>query len=318
MNVQYLRFVTVEQFLAGNGCGTDMDLLQLSPGRLDFTSTLVELPGILLEWNRVGARIRACECDRASGVKFGFVRQSPTPLKLGGLELDYGNAVLWQRDEELEYIAPTGLASLVIHVDAALADLLGWTLASGVFRPVPAVRLSRLEQTCRLATWAARKQVGPEYDKGTNCAPAQDSVQWRDRILADLEPALEPWLTPDIRAGNHTFFGTPHFRLVKDTERFFERYDLGQSMTVDAVAEALGVARRTLFRAFREWADMGPHAYLLLVRLHRLRDRLLAGSPADTSVTKLAIELGFNHMGRLSAAYRRHFGEYPKETLARK
>ena len=60
---------------------------------------------------------------------------------------------------------------------------------------------------------------------------------------------------------------------------------------------------------------MGPQGYLQLLRLHRLRDRLLAVSPATASITSLAGELGFTHVGRLSAAYPSQFGEYPKETL---
>lgn len=62
---------------------------------------------------------------------------------------------------------------------------------------------------------------------------------------------------------------------------------------------------------------MGPQGYLQLVRLHQLREHLLTTTPAETSITELAVELGFTHMGRLSAAYIKHFGEHPSKTLQR-
>lgn len=62
---------------------------------------------------------------------------------------------------------------------------------------------------------------------------------------------------------------------------------------------------------------MGPQGYLRLVRLHQLHERLLAATSAEASITELAGELGFTHMGRLSTAYLKHFGEYPKQTLRR-
>ena len=43
---------------------TDSDLLQLSPGPLDFRATKVELPEVRLQWNRLGASLRTREfCD---------------------------------------------------------------------------------------------------------------------------------------------------------------------------------------------------------------------------------------------------------------
>ena len=75
------------------------------------------------------------------------------------------------------------------------------------------------------------------------------------------------------------------------------------------------MSRRTLFRAFREELGMGPQGYLRLLRLHQFRERLLVAAATEASITELASELGFTHMGRLSAAYLKHFGEYPKETM---
>lgn len=316
MQVQDLLFATVEQFYEG---GFDVDdILQLSRGRFDFASTQADVDGVLLQWNRTGARFRSREVYRGSGVMFGFVLRGRGTFKSYGHELGYGDAVVWQPRQELEYVAPPGVTSLIVHVDSALVDLLGWNLTGTLWRRVPASHLQRLTETCCLATRAARRQIasaGNESQLGSRLS--QDWQCWRDRILADLEVALEPWMASSSTEKCFSIGGNRHFRLVREAERFFAQYDLGEPLTVNDVAKALGVPRRTLFHAFRKWLGVGPHTYLTLVRLHRLRDRLLKGSPEDTCVSQVASELGFGHFGRLSASYREHFCEYPSDTLKR-
>jgi len=61
---------------------------------------------------------------------------------------------------------------------------------------------------------------------------------------------------------------------------------------------------------------MGPRDVLLQMRLERAHERLRVAGPADT-VTSIALDCGFAHLGRFPAAYRIAFGELPTETLAR-
>ena len=51
-------------------------------------------------------------------------------------------------------------------------------------------------------------------------------------------------------------------------------------------------------------------------RLQQVRRRLLDAAPGET-VTSLATQWGFFHLGRFSGLYRRQFGESPSETLRR-
>jgi len=57
---------------------TDSDLLQLSPGPLDFRATKVELPEVRLQWNRLGASLRTREFSRfGPSVRLRFAQSSP-------------------------------------------------------------------------------------------------------------------------------------------------------------------------------------------------------------------------------------------------
>ena len=54
--------------------------------------------------------------------------------------------------------------------------------------------------------------------------------------------------------------------------------------------------------------------FLTEQRLHRAHEKLLKARLAD-SVTNIALDCGFNHLGRFSQLYRKRFGERPSETL---
>jgi AraC-like DNA-binding protein len=77
-----------------------------------------------------------------------------------------------------------------------------------------------------------------------------------------------------------------------------------------------GVSSRTVYRVFDRLYGEPPLRRLRRASLESVRRRLEAGRPGD-SVTSAAFDWGFDHLGRFAAAYRRHFGEAPSETLRR-
>jgi len=61
-----------------------------------------------------------------------------------------------------------------------------------------------------------------------------------------------------------------------------------------------------------------PVAYLTRLRLHRVRQALLAATHGSTTVSAVALDWGFWHFGEFSRAYKGCFGELPSDTLRRK
>lgn len=83
-------------------------------------------------------------------------------------------------------------------------------------------------------------------------------------------------------------------------------------ITVTDMALAAGSSVRRMQEAFAEHLDTSPMTYLRDVRLDHVRRLLAAGRG---TVTDVAQECGFSHLGRFSAAYRERFGELPSQTL---
>ncbi|HEX8587967.1 AraC family transcriptional regulator [Pseudomonas sp.] len=122
-----------------------------------------------------------------------------------------------------------------------------------------------------------------------------------DHLLADLTRHLR-WRTlinPD-----------PRLPLVAQRARDYLHSHLHQDIGLDDLAQATGVDRFRLSRAFKAAFGMAPHAYLIQLRLTRARHRLARGE-APVSV---AAALGFadqSHLGRwFQRAYRMTPADY--------
>jgi AraC family transcriptional regulator, ethanolamine operon transcriptional activator len=92
---------------------------------------------------------------------------------------------------------------------------------------------------------------------------------------------------------------------------------VGEHVSVTDLCRAAGVSERTLEYAFRDVMGLSPLAYLIRLRLHRVREGLLAGTHGTTTVTAEAVNWGFWHFGEFSHAYKDCFGELPSDTLRR-
>jgi AraC-like DNA-binding protein len=105
-----------------------------------------------------------------------------------------------------------------------------------------------------------------------------------------------------------------------DIVRAAEEYALsqaGEPISVTDLCRATGVSERTLEYAFHDVMGLAPMAYLIRLRLHRVRQGLLAGTQGSTTVSTEALNWGFWHFGDFSRAYKACFGELPSDTLRR-
>lgn len=90
---------------------------------------------------------------------------------------------------------------------------------------------------------------------------------------------------------------------------------LGEPITVTAVAEQAGTSVRSLQDAFRREAGMSPVQWLRAQRLERAHALLSSGAPGLT-VTDVAYQCGFFHLGEFGAAFRRRYAVTPSMVLA--
>jgi AraC-like DNA-binding protein len=104
--------------------------------------------------------------------------------------------------------------------------------------------------------------------------------------------------------------------MMQLVDQVVEESPLDGTSVVELCA-ACKVPRRTLNRTFQDALGMGPATYLRRVRLNRARRALQRERKRSITVTDVALDLGFWHLGRFAEQYNELFGESPHETLCR-
>lgn len=104
-------------------------------------------------------------------------------------------------------------------------------------------------------------------------------------------------------------------RIVRQVEEYLDAQTT-EPVHISQICGALHVSRRTLHRAFQEALRIGPIAFLRHRRLCAVHSALRAPQDSRT-ISDLAIQQGFQNLGRFSGYYHELFGEYPSETRRR-
>lgn len=90
--------------------------------------------------------------------------------------------------------------------------------------------------------------------------------------------------------------------------------NIHRPITLQQLAGAAGVTAATLTRHFQCYLGDAPMKYIRDRKLERVHE-LLQQRTASESVTDVALQYGFNHLGRFANYYRRRYGELPSDTL---
>ncbi|MDB5699347.1 MAG: hypothetical protein JWN69_2151 [Alphaproteobacteria bacterium] len=148
---------------------------------------------------------------------------------------------------------------------------------------------------------------------------AIDLLQRNDHIATDYEQLFMSLLfsgqgysrTPSEGAG---YKGAAPAS-IRRAEMFIEA-NAREMLRLDDIAAAANVPVRTLLDGFRRFRQTSPGRFLRDIRLDRAHERLLK-SGDEASVTAIALEAGFTHLGRFARDYADRFGVKPSDTLAR-
>jgi AraC-like DNA-binding protein len=101
--------------------------------------------------------------------------------------------------------------------------------------------------------------------------------------------------------------------VVRRAEEFMTAH-ASEPITISDVTAQCASSRRALFNAFRRYRGYTPMQFLKECRLRSAHEALSVPEP-EQSVTSIAYEYGFAHLGRFAVAYHERFGESPSETL---
>lgn len=146
---------------------------------------------------------------------------------------------------------------------------------------------------------------------------AHPELKVHDEDLSNLLAATISWIGHFTNQWRSEGFTVTEARIrVAKRARDYIEANYRNAVRIEDLCRITGVGVRTLQRCFREYFTLSITEYLKTIRLNAVHRALVNAHPSQTTVSKIALQHGFTHLGRFSIEYRQRFGESPSETLA--
>jgi AraC family ethanolamine operon transcriptional activator len=213
--------------------------------------------------------------------------------------------------EQIDYMTQGGSSHLIILVDhARLCETAeACRVTPAALRALSGERDSMPMMTSPHAVAVVRQTFGKMLDQAASGAFEARQDNFEDLVLESILSLVDHLDEP---------YGCPPASVLFRRARQLAD-DMERPANIAMLAATLRVSLRTLQNAFISATGQPPQKYLLHRRLNRARQALLAAEPFGAqSVTSIALDLGFNELGRFAGRYRQFFGEMPSQTLQRR
>jgi len=303
---------------AGEGIEiADLDAVQLAAAPFRARRVVVRLDGGLVIHQSTNHRVRT-RTKTHLGL-LAFVTFGPeTKGTVNGRPIGPGLALAVEGGTEVVFVPESGYESIALllppedlreHLKARQREQ-EVRLPRGVEVLQPSVALAQrfFDHGKRLVEAAVRQ---PSLFNDRKEARVAAQVEMVETLLSTLGPTGS---TVPARAARGL---RSQALVVKKAEEYALSHTHGH-VHVGDLCRAASVSERTLQYAFKDVTGLTPVAYLIRLRLHRVRQALLAAGRGSTTVSAVALDWGFWHLGEFSRAYKECFGELPSETLRRR
>ncbi len=293
----------------------ELEFSQLGAGRYCAEIQYVPLAGVECRWGRVNRLTQARGMTMLPLYSFTPITDSSAQWRHRGRQLRIG---------QVEIMAPTDPFDALAAADTE-AGAIG-------------VMASTLEETARVLFRMELADLLPAHWVHTPDLPHFQTLEAEiERVLALGREAPERLAEPHEAARIRARCLTTVCRLFEPadppvlsrwTERerrdlavraddFIEQH-LAEPLVTEDLCRHLGVGRVVLSYLFDEAFGSTPMTYVRLRRLNRIRAELKAADGRQATVADIAGRFGFRDPARFEREYRRHFGERPAQTLARR
>jgi len=295
----------------------DLDAVQLQSLPLRVRRVMIRLVSTAVVFHSTNLRVRTRTSVRQGFL--GYVTFGPQARgTVNGLPVRPGMMLAAEPETETILVADGGWESItfLLPPEDIRAHLTARQRAGEFHLPrgveplqVDAERVRELFEWGKLLVETALQQPALFDEQAKERVAAQDEML--ETLLATLRVADDFESTRSDRTRQAQ-------SLIVKTAEDYALAQTGDRLYVTDLCRVAAVSERTLEYAFKEIMGLTPVTYLTRLRLHRVRQALLAATPGSTTVSIEALNWGFWHFGEFSRAYRECFGELPSETLRRK
>lgn len=295
----------------------DQDAVQLQSMPLQAYRVTVRLEDAAVVLHSTNRRVRTRTSVRRG--LFAWVAFGPrTKGTVNGLPVRPGLVLAAEPGAQVGFVSEAGWQSVAYLVSAPeLGAHLAARGRASELRLPRGVEMLQVEPESgrRLFAWGRRLAEVAAREPFRFDEPRRERDAARVELFDTLFSTID--VAGDLEDGRGDRTKRAQSLLVKRAEEFALSKS-GEPFHVGDLCCAMGVSERTLEYAFKELLGLTPIAFLVRLRLHRVRRALLTARPGSTTVSSAALDGGFWHFGEFSRAYRKCFGELPSETLRRR
>lgn len=229
------------------------------------------------------------------------------------LELQAGQVAVLSPSHEARLVWHSGCEQLILKVPRSLLAATQERLVAegGLPEDFTLPSAYRLDGQ-RAARWL--RLVGDLLEQ----LPAPGEQPGNGHWLRHLEESLPLFLLTHHPEADQAAVDAPRSAAQRQALRQLQKVEalmrsrLSSGVTLGELAAVGGLSERSLNTLCQRRFGQTPMERLRNLRLEAARERLL--SRRDVSITEVALEFGFGHLGRFASYYRERFGELPRET----
>jgi AraC-like DNA-binding protein len=254
------------------------------------------------------------EVDDSSQVLFGIGCGVPSFTLFNGRSIDLlENAAIITRHKSLKHVRTAGSSEIVLKCQ--LGDL-KLKLQAILDRPVTREFLAESSVSLLQGVGAQAKST---LHFVLNSIDADLTVLENPLIAANFEDLLLGLVLSMPNSYSDLLLRGETKAVPTATVSLAEEYMHAHAqlpITITDVLIHVGCSKKALYSNFRKPREYAPHEFLVRTRLGLAHEKLLNPNTLDT-VTSIAYDSGFSHMGRFSEIYRKRYGVRPSGTLKR-
>jgi AraC family transcriptional regulator, ethanolamine operon transcriptional activator len=290
----------------------DWELNQLEAGEFHGSALVLQLDPVRVarvNINRPALHRLRCIAHGHTVLMRG---RSSGPVFVAGYLLRDSDYVLLEFGTEIE---------LLCHAQSSVIAISLWGEAPTGLNAAGAGKLLPVRGTARLLSATASSLEGlPDRIDQAGITLLSETTKYPNAIArASLAQALLMSLSGAAAgtSGDLDSRRPSRRHIAVERARNYIREHLTEPIKLADLCQYAHVQERSLEYGFREVAGLRPMAYIKMLRLCEVHRRLLSDSYMDRSISQVALDCGFCHLGQFSNDYKRLFLESPSLTRLR-
>ena len=289
--------------------GWDIDHIQLASGNYRVSIDLVHTRNIQFSnvTRNVGVNERGGLPPGTCAIALPTFLGSDPLYYCGGL-LEKNECLALKSGEEFETFSSGAMNYITIVIDSDLFNKEAVRLTGKPFASLVQSHRVRINKHDQLRLMQAISTVMDELKRYPLQLPTVQQLLLEKQIMEQLLLSIQSPSGKKIKIPNRR-------QVAWRAEQLIRRHPQ-QNLDIKQLCKLIGCSARTLHLGFRERYGLTPRQYNHILTLNIVRYKLCHSRPEE-SISTIAMDWGFYHLGHFSQQYKQLFSELPSVTIKR-